>query len=109
MSTIAPSCYRVIDLARRWQCSPSKIRALINDGKLPNLGLGRMFRIPIAAVAAIEDQWRKQHGSDTPLSKAAVDHASVASAREAARDARIMRALQRRQKGKSICVRGIVL
>jgi len=59
-SQVAPTCYRVVDLAERWSCSSSKIRTLLRDGVLPTLQIGTMIRIPIAAVVAYETQCQKQ-------------------------------------------------
>jgi hypothetical protein len=48
------TCYRVASLAKRWDCSPGKIRSLIANGDLARLRLGRMIRIPVVAVQAFE-------------------------------------------------------
>jgi excisionase family DNA binding protein len=46
--------YSPDDLAKRWQCSSQQIRDLVKRGELPHFRLGRLIRIPAAAVDAFE-------------------------------------------------------
>lgn len=62
---VAPTCYRVADLAQRWSCSPSKIRTLLRDGVLLTLQLGTMIRILITAVLELEARTVLQAASDS--------------------------------------------
>lgn len=41
-------------LADRWACSTETIRQLVKSGRLPGFRVGRMFRIPAAAVEEYE-------------------------------------------------------
>lgn len=42
-------------LAKRWDCSPQKIRTMVDDGKLPYFRIGaKMIRIPAAEVEKFE-------------------------------------------------------
>lgn len=41
-------------LARHWDCSPKHIRDLCKAGELPFFTLGKLIRIPAAAVEAYE-------------------------------------------------------
>ena len=54
MTDRQPANYRVSDLAARWRCSPGKVRSMIAAGELPCLRLGKLIRIPAAAVVAYE-------------------------------------------------------
>ena len=49
-----PACYRVATLAERWDCSPGKVRRMIEAGELPALRLMGMVRVPAHAVSAYE-------------------------------------------------------
>ncbi len=51
-----PDAIRISTLADRWDCSAGKVRAMIKAGELPVLTFGKMKRIPLAAVIAIEAQ-----------------------------------------------------
>ena len=51
--TDAP-CMRVADLARRWACSQSHVRAILTHGDIPHLRLGHMVRVAVAEVIAYE-------------------------------------------------------
>ena len=42
------------EVAERWSCSAKHIRALISAGTLPHFRVGRLIRIPPAAVEAVE-------------------------------------------------------
>ncbi|ATI42078.1 hypothetical protein CBW24_08695 [Pacificitalea manganoxidans] len=42
------------DVARRWGCSATMVRKLISDGELPAFRVGRLMRIPYAAVEKAE-------------------------------------------------------
>lgn len=43
-------------LAQRWDCSAEKIRRMYRDGILPGFQLGKLVRIPAAAVERFECQ-----------------------------------------------------
>ncbi|MBS7545736.1 helix-turn-helix transcriptional regulator [Ancylobacter oerskovii] len=50
--------YTPEEVAERWKCSPSFVRRMIADGKMPGafrLG-GKLLRIPIEAIEALERQ-----------------------------------------------------
>ena len=59
-SQVAPTCYRVADLAERWSCSTGKVRTLLAKGELPSFDLGGMVRIPINDVIAYEARCLQQ-------------------------------------------------
>mgnify|MGYP000104767796 FL=1 len=59
-----PACLRVIDVAARWSCSPGKVRAMLRTGELTCLRLGKMVRIPIAALHAFEARCQQQTETD---------------------------------------------
>ena len=90
--TDAPACYRVANLARRWDCSPGKIRAMIADGRLPCLRLGTMIRIPAAAVEALETEWTTRPAS--AASPGATPGTATTAAVASLRAARIARRLK---------------
>jgi excisionase family DNA binding protein len=54
------NCFRVTSLAERWDCSPGKIRDMIRTGALPCLKLGKLVRIPVAAVYEFEAKCQNQ-------------------------------------------------
>lgn len=57
------------EVAARWKCSPSHVRRLVHDGKLRHFRLGgKLLRIPISAVEAVECQNTdcKDSGEDGP-------------------------------------------
>jgi len=46
--------YTPEEVASRWRCSPRHVRNLIASGKLAHFRVGRLIRIPPAAVEAVE-------------------------------------------------------
>jgi len=53
-----PPNYRVATLARRWNCSQGKVRALLAKGALPHFRVGTLVRIRSDDVHAYEEQCR---------------------------------------------------
>lgn len=49
-----PRPFSVNGLAEHWDCSPSMVRKLINQGRLGHFRLGILIRIPVAAVEEFE-------------------------------------------------------
>src|SRR5215831_5240929 len=71
MMAVPGQPYTVRSLAERWQCSESHVYNLINRGELAAKRLGKLIRIPAAAVARFEeiDSWPDCANSDgRPLS-----------------------------------------
>src|SRR5438874_1829945 len=60
--------YTVRTLAERWECSESHVYNLIQRGELAAKRLGKLIRIPAAAVARFEeiDTWPDCANSDGP-------------------------------------------
>ena len=48
-SIATSAAYKVPEVAQQLHCGPRAVYALINDGKIPYLKLGRNFVIPKAA------------------------------------------------------------
>jgi excisionase family DNA binding protein len=84
---------RVADLAKRWNCSDGKIRAMIRAGEFPVLRLGNMLRIPVTAVIAFEAHQCQQQPTDPDFaaSPAAIPGISITPAVASLRAARIAR------------------
>src|SRR5712692_532022 len=58
----------VTDLAQRFRRHPSTIRQWLESGRLEGYKLfGREWRVPLAAVAAFQDQQRFGSGSDSAV------------------------------------------
>jgi len=89
---------RVSTLAERWDCSPGKVRAMIKAGELPVLTFGKMKRIPLAAVIAIEAQCVTQNGQDSAGSPDATDGTSTSP--QAQEDPAVVSLLARRTELK---------
>jgi excisionase family DNA binding protein len=53
---MTPTVMTVEQVAARWQCSGQTVRNMIAANRLPALRLGRIYRIPIAAVKQVEDE-----------------------------------------------------
>ena len=92
-------CIRVAALAERWDCSASKVRAMIRAGELPVLRLGTMLRIPVAAVIAFEAQCEQQTAPVSAGSPDATPGTSLTPAVASLRAARIE--LARRRSSRS--------
>jgi len=48
--------FTVASLARRWECSQSAIRGMIEREELQSFRIGALIRIPVVAVEALECQ-----------------------------------------------------
>jgi len=55
-----PTLITMAELAERWSVSISVIYSMVGSGELPTVRLGRLVKIPLAAVAL------KEQGSATP-------------------------------------------
>ena len=55
-----PAFLRVSTVAERWNCSPGKIRRMIEAGELPALRLGTMIRLPLASIVEYEQRCLSQ-------------------------------------------------
>lgn len=49
-----PQSFTCDSLAKRWDCSSQHIRDLVNRGKLPAFRVGRLIRISVETVLAVE-------------------------------------------------------
>ncbi|GAJ29838.1 hypothetical protein AA0498_1825 [Acidomonas methanolica] len=89
------ACCRVSVLAERWDCSPAKIRRMIDAGELPVLRLGTMIRIPWAAVREIETNAACQQPINRVCAESQDERhgTSITSADASLRAARIARRL----------------
>lgn len=89
------TCCRVKSLADRWDCSPAKIRRMIDAGKLPAIRLDGMVRIPLSAVLEIEAKTEcpQTASRDSAESQGAIHGTSITSANASLRAARIARRL----------------
>jgi excisionase family DNA binding protein len=96
MAKDEPACYRVSSLAKRWDCSPGKIRSMIVNGDLACLRLGRMIRIPVAAVQAFETKCQDLMPSAAAAPPTEPPGASISSGMASLRAARIAQKMRRR-------------
>lgn len=48
------AAYTPDELAERWGCSGNHIRSMIRRGTLPAFRLGKLYRVPVAAVEEYE-------------------------------------------------------
>ena len=93
MASVEPACIRITSLAKRWDCSATKIRGLIKDGTLPHIRLGKMVRVPLVAVIAHEAQCLTRTVPASSASPAAVPGTSTTGGVASLRDLRIARRL----------------
>ncbi|ASL41507.1 helix-turn-helix domain-containing protein [Acetobacter oryzifermentans] len=87
-----PTCCRISALAQRWDCSPTKIRRMVETGELPSLRLGRMVRIPMQAIKEFEEkqcQTQTQKSPDCAESPNEAHGTSITNANASLRAARI--------------------
>tara|TARA_R110000823_G_scaffold230838_1_gene357642 strand:+ start:201 stop:494 length:294 start_codon:yes stop_codon:yes gene_type:complete len=49
-----PKPYRPDTLADRWEISATTVRNMCEDGRLPHFKIGKLYRIPVAAVEEYE-------------------------------------------------------
>ncbi|AUQ53182.1 helix-turn-helix domain-containing protein [Phaeobacter inhibens] len=68
--TMPPRPFSAAQLAERWQCSAETVRQLVKCGQLSGFRIGRMIRIPRAAVEEYEAKFIA-----TPEENATVDPA----------------------------------
>jgi hypothetical protein len=92
-----PTCYRVASLAKRWDCSPGKIRNLLKTGELTCLRLGKMVRIPAISVHAFEAKCQDQTLLASAASQAEPPGTSITSGVASLRAARIARCTAQRR------------
>ncbi|MBD2841509.1 helix-turn-helix domain-containing protein [Erythrobacter rubeus] len=78
MSTAAP--LNPAQLAERWDVSTTLIYDLLNAGSLKGFKLGKLWRIPLAAVEAYEQQGSEtaQPPADEPVEPPEVDASTIA-------------------------------
>ncbi|WP_411041115.1 helix-turn-helix domain-containing protein [Sulfitobacter sp. LC.270.F.C4] len=50
-----PKPYRPDTLASRWEISATTVRNMCDDGRLPHFKIGKLYRIPAAAVEEYEE------------------------------------------------------
>lgn len=91
-----PANYRVADLAVRWQCSPGKVRNMIASGDLTCLRLGKLVRIPAAAVVALEARSLSQSAPASSTSPGATPGTATTTSVASLRAAQIAHRLRRR-------------
>uniref|UniRef100_UPI0038D21A0F helix-turn-helix domain-containing protein n=1 Tax=Gluconobacter thailandicus TaxID=257438 RepID=UPI0038D21A0F len=78
-------------VAKRWDCSHSTIRRMVETGELPAIRLGRLIRIPMTAITEAENKpaCQKPQRPVSAESKAARHGTSITNASASLRAARI--------------------
>ncbi|MBS1056128.1 helix-turn-helix domain-containing protein [Gluconobacter kondonii] len=89
--TSDPVCCRISVVAKRWDCSHSTIRRMVETGELPAIRLGRLIRIPMTAIIEAENKpaCQKPQPPASAASKAATRGTSITNASASLRAARI--------------------
>ena len=90
-----PAFLRARTVAERWNCSPGKVRRMIDAGELPVLRLGTMIRLPLASIVEYEQRCLSQPAPASAASPAEIPGISIRAKNASLLAARIAHRLNR--------------